>query len=160
MQRGCASKLATTTASEREARGERAESLWQAGGVPDDIVAPEDAALEQLVGDWLPVPDLAGQLGIQLREARRLIKDRVVLAHRVGEHRVTAVPAKFVQDGAVLASIPGTITVLADAGLRDREALTWLFTPDPTLPLDGAPIDMLVAGRKAEVRKRAQELAF
>lgn len=128
--------------------------------MPDDTVTPEDAALEDLVGDWLPIPDLAEQLGISLRETRRLVTDRVVLAHRVGERRVIAVPAKFVQDGAVLAAIPGTITVLTDAGLRDREALTWLFTPDPSLPLPGAPIDMLVAGRKAEVRKRAQELAF
>lgn len=126
----------------------------------DDTVTPEDTALEQLVGDWLPVPDLAEQLGISLREARRLINDRVVLAHRVGERRVIAVPARFVRDGAVLPSVPGTITVLADAGLRDHEALSWLFTPDSTLPIDGAPIDMLVAGRKSEVRKRAQELAF
>ena len=69
-----------------------------------------------------------------------------------------AVPAGFVQDGEVLPSIPGTLTVLSDAGLSDRQALTWLFTPDDTLPLPGAPIDMLRAGRKAEVRRRAQEL--
>jgi Rv2175c C-terminal domain of unknown function len=128
--------------------------------VPDETDAPENAVLEDLVGDWLPIPDLAEQLGIPLRETRRLVNDRVVLAHRVGERNVIAVPAKFVQDGAVLASVPGTITVLDDAGLSDEEALTWLFTPDETLPIDGAPIDMLQAGRKAEVRKRAQELAF
>lgn len=128
--------------------------------MPEDTDAPDNAALEQLVGEWLPIPDLAEQLGIPLREARQLVNDRVVLAHRVGERQVISVPAKFVQDDAVMASVPGTITVLRDAGLSDEEALTWLFTPDETLPVEGAPIDMLRLGRKSEVRKRAQEMAF
>ncbi len=125
---------------------------------PHPAPTEEDLELERLVADWLPVPDFAEAIDVRLREARRLISDRVVLAHRVGERRVTAVPAGFVQDGEVLPSIPGTLTVLSDAGLTDRQALTWLFTPDDTLPLPGAPIDMLRAGRKAEVRRRAQEL--
>jgi excisionase family DNA binding protein len=35
-----------------------------------------------------------------------------------------------------------------------------VFTPDPTLPVPGAPIDALVAGHKTEVRRRAQVTAF
>ncbi|AKU17134.1 transcriptional regulator [Luteipulveratus mongoliensis] len=119
-----------------------------------------DRTLENLVGDWLPVPDLAEALGLPLKATRQLIDDRQVLAHRVGERLVIAVPAAFVQDGAVLPTLPGTITVLRDAGLTKEESLTWLFTPDDTLPIDGSPVDMLRAGRRAEVRKRAQELAF
>ncbi|MDQ2851596.1 MAG: Rv2175c family DNA-binding protein, partial [Actinomycetota bacterium] len=46
------------------------------------------------------------------------------------------------------------------ARLTDDEALEWLFTPDETLPLPGAPMQMLLAGRKSEIRKRASELAF
>lgn len=121
-----------------------------------------DAAphLEQLIDEWLTVPDLAEALDLPLRQVRRLIDERQVLAHRVGERRVQSVPAKFVQDGELLGALPGTITVLHDAGLSDVETLTWLFTPDETLPVPGCPVDMLRAGHKAEVRRRAQEMAF
>ena len=44
--------------------------------------------------------------------------------------------------------------------MSDDEIITWLFTPDPTLPVEGAPIDALRAGHKTEIRRRAQELAF
>lgn len=121
---------------------------------------PDTDALEQLVGQWLPLPDLADALGVPVKDCRRMVDERRLLAHRVGERRVIAVPAAFVADGEVVPSVPGTITVLGDAGLSDEESLTWLFTPDASLPVDGAPIDMLRAGRKAEVRKRAQELAI
>ena len=119
-----------------------------------------DRTLEHLVGDWLNVPDLAEALGLSLKQVRQMINDRELLSHRVGERLVVAVPALFVKDGEVLPNLAGTFTVLADAGLSDEETLTWLFTPDDTLPVEGAPVHMLVAGRRAEVRKRAQELAF
>ncbi|MEO6144503.1 MAG: Rv2175c family DNA-binding protein, partial [Dermatophilaceae bacterium] len=32
--------------------------------------------------------------------------------------------------------------------------------PDPTLPVQGAPIDALLGGFKTEVRRRAMEAAF
>lgn len=108
----------------------------------------------------MSVPELADALGLPHRQARKMVADGEILSHRIGENQAVGVPAVFVQDGAVLATLPGTVTVLRDAGLRDDEALAWLFTRDETLPIDGAPIDMLLAGRKAEVRKRAQELAF
>ena len=50
------------------------------------------------------------------------------------------------------------MTLLTDAGYSDEEACDWLFTPDPTLP--GSPIEALRAGRKTEIRRRAQALAF
>lgn len=116
--------------------------------------------LENLVGDWLTVPDLAAELGIELRQARALIAERQIIATRIGERNVVAVPERFLQDGAVLPTLMGTVTVLSDAGFSDDEAIQWLFTPDETLPISGAPIDMLHAGRRAEVRKRAMEEAF
>lgn len=97
---------------------------------------------------------------MSLRQVRQMIADRQIIASRVGERNVVAVPAAFVQDGAVVAPLMGTVTVLADAGFSDEESIRWLCTPDKTLPIDGAPIDMLRAGRKAEVRKRAMEEAF
>ena len=97
---------------------------------------------------------------MSLRQVRQMIADREIIAARVGERNVVAVPASFVQDGAVVTPLMGTVTVLSDAGFSDEEAIRWLCTPDETLPIDGAPIDMLRAGRKAEVRKRAMEDAF
>ncbi|GAA1550541.1 Rv2175c family DNA-binding protein [Dermacoccus barathri] len=126
-------------------------------GVVDDATHTE---LEALVGDWLTVPDLAEELGMSLRQVRQMIADREIVAARVGERNVVAVPASFVQDGAVVTPLMGTVTVLSDAGFSDEEAIRWLCTPDETLPIDGAPIDMLRAGRKTEVRKRAMEEAF
>ena len=116
--------------------------------------------IETLVGGWLSVPEVADVLGIPQRTARKMISDGEILSHRVGENQAIGVPAVFFKDGALLPALSGTVTVLLDARLTREEALRWLFTPDDSLPIDGAPIDMLLAGRKAEVRKRAQELAF
>jgi hypothetical protein len=44
--------------------------------------------------------------------------------------------------------------------MNDEEILRWLFTPDATLPVPGAPVDALTAGFKTEVRRRAMEQAF
>jgi len=54
--------------------------------------------------------------------------------------------------------LPGTLTLLADVGYSDEEALVWLFTEDPTLP--GRPVEALRANRGREVRRRAQASAF
>lgn len=116
--------------------------------------------LETLVGTWLSIPELGDALGIPQKQARRLVDDKVLLAHRVGPNNALCVPAAFVEDDHLLTGIEGTITVLLDARLSQVEALEWLFTDDPTLPIEGSPITMLQAHRKAEVRKRASELAF
>ncbi|GAA2152165.1 hypothetical protein GCM10009826_09960 [Humibacillus xanthopallidus] len=127
---------------------------------PDQPAASEQAGLEALVGEWLTVPDLAERLGVALSAARRLIADRELVATRIGERRVIAVPAKFVDESGPRPELKGTFTVLADGGMSDDEIITWLFTPDATLPVEGAPIDALRAGHKTEIRRRAQELAF
>lgn len=122
--------------------------------------SPSDLDLEALVGDWLTVPDLAERLGIPLSSVRQMITDREVLSARVGERKVVAVPAKFLDEEGVRPDLKGTFTVLADGGMNDEEILWWLFTPDDTLPVPGAPIDALRAGHKTEVRRRAQATAF
>lgn len=120
----------------------------------------QERDLETLVGRWLTVPDLAERLGLPLSAVRRLIDDREVLASRVGERKVVAVPEQFLDDEGILSSLKGTFTVLGDGGMSDEEILIWLFTPDSSLPAPGAPIDSLRAGFKTEVRRRAMELAF
>jgi len=47
--------------------------------------------------------------------------------------------------------------VLHDGGFDDRESIAWLF-PDADLP--GRPIDALRENRGAEVKRRAQALAY
>lgn len=116
--------------------------------------------LETLVGDWLSIPEFGEALGLTQRQARRLVDDKVVLAHRVGPNSALSVPAAFIEEDHLLSALEGTITVLLDARLSQDEALEWLFTVDPTLPIEGSPMTMLQAHRKAEVRKRAAELAF
>ena len=102
--------------------------------------APQDAGpdpvddLEALVGSWLTIPDIAERLGLPLASVRKLVEDRELLAHRVGERRVVAVPAGFVDDEGPLHALKGTFTVLADGGMSDTEILRWLHTPDDTLP--------------------------
>ena len=69
-------------------------------------------------------------------------------------------PAEFLDETGPLAALRGTFTVLADGGMSDEEIIAWLFAADPTLPVDGAPIDAIRAGHKTEVRRRAMETAF
>jgi hypothetical protein len=114
--------------------------------------------LEELITDWLPIPDVAERLGLPLKKVHSLIEERTVLAARVGERNIRAIPAAFLVEDHVLESLKGTISVLADARFTDEEMLRWLFTPDDSLP--GRPIDALREGRKTEIRRRAQALAW
>jgi hypothetical protein len=122
--------------------------------------ASADDDLEQLVGEWLTVPDLGERLGLRLSDVRQLLVDRQLLGVRIGPRNVMSVPSKFVNEAGPLPELPGTFTVLRDGRMTDAEILRWLFTPDATLPVDGAPIDALLAGFKTEVRRRAMEAAF
>ena len=104
---------------------------------------------------WLTIPELVDILGVPQGRVRRLIEDYALLASRVDG--VLKVPAVFVKDGEPLSELRGTIIVLHDAGFTDEEAMAWLL--DETDLLGGvAPIDALLAGRKAEVRRVAQAL--
>lgn len=129
--------------------------MWHAWPVKD-----QDTDLEALVGQWLTVPDLAERLDLPLSSVRQFIDDREVLSARIGERRVISVPEKFLDDEGIMSSLKGTFTVLGDGGMNDTEILIWLFTPDASLPVEGAPIDSLRGGFKTEVRRRAMELAF
>lgn len=114
--------------------------------------------VERYVTGWLSLPEFGAALGVDAARARQLHTDRQFLARRRGERSALCVPVDFVQDGALLKGLPGTLSVLADAGYTDEEALRWLFTPDPTLP--GSPVDAMRENRGTEIRRRAQALAF
>lgn len=118
--------------------------------------ASADPDLAELVGEWTTVPDIAERYRLPLARVRQLIADRELLSMRVGERRVVSIPAKFLGDDGPRPELKGTFTVLADGGMDDGEILRWLFTPDETLPVEGAPVDALIGGFKTEVRRRAQ----
>ena len=105
---------------------------------------------------WLTVPELVELLGIPQGKVRRLIEDRALLALRVDG--VLKVPASFVDGSEPLHELRGTLMLLADSGYSDEEAMHWLLTEEDSL--GAAPIEALRAGRKAEVRRVAQALAF
>lgn len=105
---------------------------------------------------FVPVPDIADELGASVPKVQQLVRERQLLAVR--EAGVLRVPAEFVQKGEVVRGLPGTITVLTDAGFADDEILRWLYAEDDTLP--GSPIEALRANRGTEVKRRAQAAAF
>ena len=123
--------------------------VWQSCGVSN---------VETLVGEWLPLPDICELLNVPITKVHGLLDDRTLLALRIGERKIRSVPAEFFVDGHVLDSLKGTIAVLGDAGFSDEEAIIWLFTADDSLP--GRPVDALREGRKTEIRRRAQALAW
>jgi hypothetical protein len=115
----------------------------------DDVLDPEV--------EVLPLPDVAERLGLQVTKVRQALRDgQLVAIRRAG---VLYVPAVFLtEDGAIVKGLPGTITVLADAGFSPDEMVRWLFTADDSLP--GRPIDQLRATGAREVKRRAQALAL
>ncbi|MGA8979449.1 MAG: helix-turn-helix domain-containing protein, partial [Pedococcus sp.] len=77
---------------------------------PDQTSTTPQQSLEELVGAWLTVPDIAERLGIPLSGVRRLIEERELLSARIGERRVVAVPEQFLLD-EVYPYLRGTFTV-------------------------------------------------
>jgi hypothetical protein len=116
------------------------------------------SGLGGLVEEWLDWADTADRLGVSVSKVRQLIRDHQLAAAVPAEGAGQRVPAELVMDGAIVKGVPGVLTLLHDAGYDDREALTWLFTSDESLP--GRPIDALRENRGTEVKRRAQALGF
>lgn len=123
-----------------------------------------DSRLVSLVGSWVTLPDVAERFGVDVSRVRRSLADGELVAMRVDG--VVRVPELFLVDPAGdtgghlgLPELKGTLNVLADAGFRPSESVSWLFTPDDSLR-EGRPVDALRAGHKTEVRRRAQAMAF
>lgn len=114
---------------------------------------------DELVEAWLPLPDIAELSGLGISKVRRLLEDRALIGIKRGDRAVFQVPALFLDsEHQPVKHLRGTIITLQDAGFEAEEAIEWLFTPDDSLP--GRPIDLLRAGNKTEVRRRAQALAL
>ena len=111
-----------------------------------------------LVGDWVTIPEIAQALDLKVTRVHNLISDGTLIALRDPETNVRKVPALLMNGSRVLESLKGTLAVLKDSGFSDEEAIVWLYTNDDSLP--GRPIDALIDGRKTEIRRRAQALAW
>jgi hypothetical protein len=120
-------------------------------------VAQIDPPTDALVGQWLSLPEVAGQLGIPAGRVKQLLRDRKLLAVTRPEGTLS-VPAAFLDGPQVVKGLCGTLTLLFDCGFDELEAVRWLFTADESLP--GTPMDALVRHRSTEVNRRAQAMAF
>lgn len=133
---------------------------------PDHAGDPEGEAgadpihepIHDLVGDWLDWAACAEQLGVSVSRVRQLIKEHQLAAVVPVPGAGQQVPAALLADGAVVKGVPGLLTVLHDGEYSDHEIITWLFTPDESLP--GRPIDALRENRGSEVKRRAQAMAL
>ena len=115
------------------------------------------AELFDLVGEWTTIPEIAETLDVKVTRVHTLITEGQLIAVR-DQEGVRRVPALFMREDGVLDSLKGTLTVLKDSGFNDEEAIRWLYTQDESLP--GRPIDALHEGKKTEIRRRAQALAW
>ena len=108
--------------------------------------------------EWLSVPEFAAQLGLRDSDVRELLRERHVVATRRGANNAVALPADFIIEGEqgpiVVATLRGTITVLADSGLGDEDIMEWLIADNEELGM--TPLAALREGRRAQVRRIAQ----
>lgn len=116
-----------------------------------------DRETDALVGEWLTISEVAQRLGVGAGQVKQMLRQRKLLGVQRGSGE-TEVPAAFLQGDRVLKGLSGTLTLLADAGYNDAEALRWLFTADDSLP--GTPVRAMAEDRGKEVNRRAEVLGF
>jgi hypothetical protein len=123
-------------------------------------VSTTDSApdLHELVEEWLDWSQASELLQVSVSKVRQLIREHHLAAAVPVPGGGQKVPAALVMDGQIVKGVPGVLTVLHDGAYDDREAITWLFTPDDSLP--GRPIDALRENRGSEVKRRAQAMGF
>jgi hypothetical protein len=154
-----------TSGTPRTAGTPQTSGTPRTAGTPQTAGSPRatdtagaDDTLDDLIRDWLTLPELAEAAGQPLPRIRQWLREGRLAAVSRGTPPTPMVPATLVHEGALLKGLPGTLTVLRDCGLDPGRALRWLFTPDPSLP--GTPAETLRAGRHREVNRRAQLLAL
>lgn len=124
-----------------------------------DVPSGPDQSRPSSAPTYTPLPVIAERLGMVVTKVHQLVRDRSLLAVR--RDGILTVPAEFVDPDSttgVLKGLPGTITLLTDAGYTDQEIIDWLYAVDDTLP--GSPIQALRENRGREVHRRAQTAGF
>ncbi|WP_052450814.1 Rv2175c family DNA-binding protein [Actinomyces polynesiensis] len=111
--------------------------------------------------DLLTIDEAARRLGIEPRRIKQLVRDRQLFLVTAPDGS-RAVPAEIITQGEhgwePLWNLPGTLTLLADGGFSDEEAVAWLHTEREEL--GGTPMEALLAGRHHLVNTIAGTLAF
>ena len=105
---------------------------------------------------WLTVPEVAERLSVPIGRVHRLVEDHHLIEVKIDG--VRKIPAEAISGSEPLASLRGTLLVLMDAGYDIDDAITWLYTQNPVLGT--TPMLALAAGKKTEIRRLAQALAF
>jgi hypothetical protein len=111
--------------------------------------------LDQIT-NWLTIPEAGELLGIVPGKVRRLIEEHHLIA--IKADGVQKIPAEIIINGEPLPSLRGTIVLLLDSGFTLGGAIKWLYTVEDSLAT--TPMAALITGRKTEVRRVAQSLAF
>lgn len=126
------------------------------GGVSEHNTEPVDLA--ELITDWVDWAGAGELLGVSATRVRALIKEHQLAAAVPVPGEGVKLPAELFMDGEIVKGVSGLITLLHDGRYDDREILTWMFTPDDTLP--GRPIDALRENRGSEAKRRAQAMSL
>jgi hypothetical protein len=142
-------------------RPTQSDPAAESAGLPVPEPAPEPGEPPA----WLTVPEAAERLGVRITRVHQLVGEGVLLGVR--RDGVLLLPADLVPAPADPAEGPngvhanfarhlgGVLNLLRDARYSPDEALTWLYTPDDSLP--GTPAAALRT-RPTEVKRRAQAL--
>lgn len=105
---------------------------------------------------WLTVPDVCERLGLSPGKVHRLVEERSLLGAKVDG--VFRIPEVFLDGNEPRSDVRGTAVVLLDGGFTGEDATSWFLSHNEALGT--SPIEALLAGRKSEVRRLAQTLAF
>ncbi len=104
--------------------------------------------------NWLTIPEAAELLGIPKGKVNRLLEEHTLVAVKREGHMM--IPAELIVAGEPLASLRGTIIMLRDSGYSIEEAVNWLYSHSEVL--GQSPLESLLEGKKAPVRRLAQML--
>lgn len=106
---------------------------------------------------WVPLPDVADELGVAHRTVRAWLREGELIAGRVEGLVGARVPSAFLTGPAgervIVRGLAGSITQLRDNGLDDDGVITWLLTANDEL--GESPAAALAAGRMHAVRRAA-----
>jgi len=125
----------------------------------DSPATPSTPDLDALLADetLMPLPDVADYLGVPVTRVHDLVGARKLLMYK--RDGAKYIPRLLLgRDNGLSKFVSGAITVLHDGGYDDEEILTYLYTPDESLP--GRPIDALHGHGAREVIRRAQAMGF
>lgn len=125
----------------------------------NDDIRLADRDLAALVEEWLDWDAAGALMGVTPAKVRTMVREHQLASAVPGSgERRPMVPALLIdEEGLPVKGLPGLLTLMHDNGYDDRECIAWLFL-DADLP--GRPIDALRENRGAEVKRRAQAMAF